>query len=310
MSDSKVDQALQAVLNDGMSERAASRKFKVHRGNLRMRLKDKKISYLQDRIEEVKECSAKFPEGTLLLYDIHIPHQDIVAVDSAIKYAKAHYEIREVILGGDTMDCESLSKYDKISETASFADEVYATNSFLRKLRDIFPNAKITYIMGNHEERLEKYIRKNAPELADFKELTLPSFLDFDEVGVEFIDNRKRLTQGVGPYRVQGWNIFHGHEFGICPLTNPAKRYVDRAKVNMIVGHIHKTDSSVMTTFNRDLIRCYSVGTLAKLSPDYMPINQWTQGFAIIEHVYADVTSWRTPLGVVHNHLIWYGEVQ
>ena len=244
------------------------------------------------------------------MYDIHIPHQDIVAVDSAIKYAKAHYEIREVILGGDTMDCESLSKYDKISETASFSDEVYATNRFLRMLRENFPDAKITYIMGNHEERLEKYVRKNVPELADFKELTLPSFLDFDEVGVEFIDNRKRLTQGVGPYRVQGWNIFHGHEFGICPLTNPAKRYVDRAKVNMIVGHIHKTDSSVMTTFNRDLIRCYSVGTLAKLSPDYMPINQWTQGFAIIEHVYADVNSWRTPLGIVHNHLIWYGEVQ
>ena len=304
MSD-RVDKAVQAVLNGGMSERAASRKFKVDRGNLRMRIKDLKISYLQDKIKEVK-----FPEGTLLLYDIHIPHQDIVAVDSAIKYAKAHYEIREVILGGDTMDCESLSKYDKISETASFADEVYETNSFLRKLRDIFPNAKITYIMGNHEERLEKYVRKNVPELADFKELTLPSFLDFDDVGVEFVDNRKRLTQGVGLYRVQGWNIFHGHEFGICPLTNPAKRYVDRAKVNMIVGHIHKTDSSVMTTFNRDLIRCYSVGTLAKLSPDYMPINQWTQGFAIIEHVYADVTSWRTPLGIVHNHLIWYGEVQ
>lgn len=169
MSDSKVDQALQAVLNDGMSERAASRKFKVDRGNLRMRLKDKKISYLQDRI-------VKLPEGTLLLYDIHIPHQDIVAVDSAIKYAKAHYEIREIILGGDTMDCESLSKYDKISETSSFADEVYATNSFLRKLRDIFPNANITYIMGNHEERLEKYVRKNAPELANFKELTLPVF--------------------------------------------------------------------------------------------------------------------------------------
>ena len=304
MSD-RVDKAVQAVLNGGMSERAASRKFKVDRGNLRMRIKDLKISYLQDKIKEVK-----FPEGTLLLYDIHIPHQDIVAVDSAIKYAKAHYEIREVILGGDTMDCESLSKYDKISETASFADEVYETNSFLRKLRDIFPNAKITYIMGNHEERLEMYVRKNVPELADFKELTLPSFLDFDDVGVEFVDNRKRLTQGVGLYRVQGWNIFHGHEFGICPLTNPAKRYVDRAKVNMIVGHIHKTDSSVMTTFNRDLIRCYSVGTLAKLSPDYMPINQWTQGFAIIEHVYADVTSWRTPLGIVHNHLIWYGEVQ
>ena len=304
MSD-RVDKAVQAVLNGGMSERAASRKFKVDRGNLRMRIKDLKISYLQDKIKEVK-----FPEGTLLLYDIHIPHQDIVAVDSAIKYAKAHYEIREVILGGDTMDCESLSKYDKISETASFADEVYATNRFLRMLRENFPNAKITYIMGNHEERLEKYVRKNVPELADFKELTLPSFLDFDEIGVEFIDNRKRLTQGVGPYRVQGWNVFHGHEFGICPLTNPAKRYVDRAKVNMIVGHIHKTDSSVITTFNRDLIRCYSVGTLAKLYPDYMPINQWTQGFAIIEHVYADITSWRTPLGIVHNHLIWYGEVQ
>lgn len=306
----KIDSAIQAILTEGMSERAASKKFKVNRMNLRMRLRNLEIEKLRDQLEEAKNCLSDKPEGTLLLYDIHIPHQDSVAVESAIKYASKHYFIKEVVLGGDVMDCEALSKYDKISETASFADEVYATNIFLRKLREVFPKANITYIMGNHEERLEQYVRKNVPELADFKELTLPSFLEFEDLKIELVDNRKRLTMGMGPYIVQGWSIFHGHEFGIRPLTNTARRYVDRAKVNMVVGHIHKTDSSVITTINRDLIRCYSVGTLAKLSPDYMPINQWTQGFAVIEHAYADVNSWKAPLGIIHNHLIWYGEVQ
>lgn len=305
----RVEQAVRAVLVDGMSERAASKTYNVARSHLRMRIRDLEIARLQERVNKLEKSSADLPDGTLLLYDIHIPHNDVLAVDSAIKYAKSHYNIQEIVLGGDVMDCESLSKYDKISETATFADEVYATNRFLRNLRDTFPNAKITYIMGNHEERLEKYVRKNVPELADFKELTLPSFLEFEDLKIDFIDNRERLTKGMGLYKVQGWHIFHGHEFGICPLMNPARRYVDRAKINMITGHIHKTDSSVITTVNRDLIRCYSVGTLAKLSPDYMPINQWTQGFAIIEHTVDDEFSWRR-LGIVHNHIIWYGEVQ
>lgn len=308
MSD-KVEQAVRAVLVDGMSERTASKTYNVARSHLRMRIRDLEIARLQERVDNLEKMTANLPEGTLLLYDIHIPHNDALAIDSAIKYAKSHYSIQEIVLGGDVMDCESLSKYDKISETASFADEVYATNRFLRNLRNTFPNAKITYIMGNHEERLEKYVRKNVPELADFKELTLLSFLEFEDLKIDFIDNRERLTKGMGLYKVQGWHIFHGHEFGICPLMNPARRYVDRAKINMITGHIHKTDSSVITTVNRDLIRCYSVGTLAKLSPDYMPINQWTQGFAIIEHTVDDEFSWRR-LGIVHNHIIWYGEVQ
>lgn len=305
-----VEQAIRAVLSDGLSEREASRKFNVNRGNLRMRIKSERIRQLQERVEEVSMSeSSHLPEATLLLYDVHIPHQDDYAIKNAIAYAIERYRIREVVLGGDTMDCEALSKYDKLSETASFADEVYATNSFLQNLRETFPKAKITYIMGNHEERLERYVRKNVPELADFKELTLPSFLDFDDLHIDFVDNRKRIIQDSGPYMVQGWHIFHGHEFGICPLTNPARRYVERAKINMITGHIHKTDSSVVSTANHNLIRCYSVGTLAKLYPEYMPINQWTQGFAIIEHVKDDVSSWKK-LGIVHNHLIWYGEVQ
>ena len=289
--------AVAAVRKGELTERAACRKFKVNRSHLRIKLRDAQIEDL---------ASQKFvkPNGTLLLFDVHIPHHDTIAINMAIDYAKKHFSIQHIIFGGDFLDCEALSRFEKSKETRKFSDEIYAANYFLREIIAEFPGVSMTYIMGNHEERIEKYILKNAPELAELPGFALPDLLDFSGKGIRLVDNRKELEDKGSAFRYRGWSILHGHELGICPVTDPARRYLERAKTNVIVGHIHKTDSRIMTTLDGQIIKCCSVGTLAKRNPKYMPFNAWIQGFAVMEHS----DSWYQP-DIVHNFSICNGTV-
>lgn len=241
-------------------------------------------------------------EATLLLFDIHIPHEDPVALKAAINYTKKQYDgvLQNIILGGDIMDCEALSKFDKNKGTLSFVEEVHRTRNFLDKLQETFPNTMITYVMGNHEERLEKYILKNAPDIAELG-YGVEDVLELEKRDIQFVDNRKLKASENTFFKFGQFTILHGHEMGICPTVSPAHRFLERAKGNVILGHIHAPDEKFTTCIDGSVLRCYSVGTLAKLNPLYRPFNGWGQGFAVIEH-------WNSH-DIVKNYRIFEGKV-
>lgn len=266
-----MEKAIEDVKN-GLSIRKAAKKWNVGRTTLILRMKD----------AEIKNLKKNKTDGILFLYDIHIPHHDKMAVNASIDFARNNYNIVKIVLGGDIMDCESLSKFDKSKNTVSFSTEIEETKKFLTELRMTFPNAEIVYIMGNHEERLEKYIIKNAPELQGVAD-SIPLLLDFKAHNILFVDNRRIKSKYGMFYKVRNFTIIHGHELGICPIISPAHKFLEKAKDNLILGHIHTSDEKVSTTIDGKIIRCYSVGTLAKLSPMYMPFNSWVQGFCIME---------------------------
>ena len=241
-------------------------------------------------------------EATLLLFDIHIPHEDPVALKAAINYTKKQYDgiLQNIILGGDIMDCEALSKFDKNKGTLSFVEEVQRTRAFLDDLQKTFPDTMITYVMGNHEERLEKYILKNAPDIAELG-YGVEDVLELEKRNIQFVDNRKLKASDNTFFKFGQFTILHGHEMGICPTVSPAHRFLERAKGNVILGHIHAPDEKFTTCIDGSVLRCYSVGTLAKLNPLYRPFNGWGQGFAVIEH-------WNTH-DIVKNYRIFEGNV-
>jgi hypothetical protein len=82
--------AVSAVRKGELTERAACRKFKVNRSHLRIKLRDAQIEDLESQ-RFVK------PNGTLLLFDVHIPHHDTFAINLAVDYAKKHFNIKHII---------------------------------------------------------------------------------------------------------------------------------------------------------------------------------------------------------------------
>ena len=106
----------------------------------------------------------KINDRILVLSDIHIPFQDNNAIKLAVEYGK-HVEVNTVLLNGDIFDFYSGSRFVKDPRLVDWKTEVKLAKEFLTWLRSEFPDAKIIFKVGNHEERFEIYMKQNAPLL-------------------------------------------------------------------------------------------------------------------------------------------------
>lgn len=64
---------------------------------------------------------------------------------------------------------------------------------------------------------------------------------------------------------------------------SPAWGLFNKAKTSAICGHHHQTSENNERDLNGKMITTWSCGCLCELSPDYMPINRWNHGFAIVK---------------------------
>ena len=213
----------------------------------------------------------------LCLYDVHVPYHDVRACNAAIQYGLDN-KADTIFIGGDFMDCYGLSRYEKDPRKRGFKEELDMTRDFLKRLRELFPKARIYYMIGNHEERYQKLMMAKAPQLIGIQEFEIDILLHFGEYGIELIDD-KRVA------KIGRLNLIHGHELpgGAYSPVNPAKGLYNKAKRSTMCGHHHQTSEHTEKDISGDVVTCWSVGTLGALNPDYMPINKWNHGFAFIE---------------------------
>ena len=170
----------------------------------------------------------------LILSDIHLPFHDQESLSVAIDYGMER-QPDVVLLNGDILDCYDISRFNKEQDRPSIVDELQMGKEFLTLLRQAFPDARIIYKLGNHEERLRNYILNNAPEFGNLAALELHVLLGFEELKIERVD---RAIVKAGKL-----NILHGHEMGeaIFSPVNPARGFFLKAKANTLVGHYHQS---------------------------------------------------------------------
>ena len=267
---SPLDAAYSSVMS-GVPVRQAAREHGVSRATLRYRLQTR----------QMPKSTAQ--HTALCLYDIHYPHEDKEHIGLAIEDAKTRYNIDTVVLGGDIVDCESISRFGRGHDTMPLREEIDYATIELGKLRGAFPKSRICYIKGNHEARLQRYLWDKATEIATLKGLTLQEQLELSQNNIHWYDNDQLKREHGTYFRLGRLNILHGHELGICPRVNPAHRYLQRAKSSLMVGHIHRSDTATDRTIDNKIIGCECVGTLADLRPEYRPQNDWIAGFAVVQ---------------------------
>lgn len=202
------------------------------------------------------------------LSDIHIPYHDEASVQSVMNFIK-HKKPSEIILGGDIMDCYTISRYDKDpSRQFSIQDELDKTFKFINTVIKSSPNSKITYIEGNHEARLIKYLHKH-PELYHLRELRIDRLLNLGTKGIKYVKD----------YTLNSFLFKHGD---FAPKYS-ANKELDVEGTSGMSGHVHriqevtKTDRSGEHTW-------YSNGHLSDINHcDYISgaIN-WQQGFGYV----------------------------
>lgn len=261
--------------------------FGVNGNYCRSRIKtDKFLRESKEYTKMLPESSAekrqryKLPIGIKKLGvfgDVHIPYQDNEALLTMFDKFEEE-EVDAIYINGDLLDFYSLSFHEKDPRKAKFKDEIQAGKEFLEYVRERFLGIPIYFIPGNHENRLERYLRTKAVELLDMDEFRLDVLLQVGATRIEYIPFRTRVSFG-------NYLIEHGDKIPGAGGVVPARTALMRLKTNVIINHFHKTSSSSQRVYNVEnssTINGYSLGCMCELEPEYLEINEWNHGFAIL----------------------------
>lgn len=200
--------------------------------------------------------------------------------------------IREVILLGDHIDCGGfLAQHHTlgyVDETGySFCEDVAACNEFLDTIHGICPKARITYIEGNHEARIEKWIVTSVLRSEADANLLRSIFgpehvLYLAKRGIEFIPQKSRNgnTRTRGAIKRGPCYFTHGASYR---GKNAARSAMADFKRNVVFANTHRMLSYAESSAEDEQIGAWCPGCLSELMPlwrntDY---THWSHGYAV-----------------------------
>lgn len=212
----------------------------------------------------------------LVLSDVHVPYHHQKALQMALQYGKKK-GVDHILLLGDFMDFYSISRWEKNPEERNFGDEIHMGKMVLKVIRDGFPDAGMTYVPGNHEDRLVAYMRIRAPDLLGLNILDLENLLSLDHFKIDVVERGRYIEMGK-------LCAIHGHEFGGSGSpVNAARGLFLKGLECCMCGHWHRTSQHTEPSMKGKVIATYGLGCLCDLHPEYARMNKWNLGFAYIE---------------------------
>lgn len=213
-------------------------------------------------------------DRAVILSDIHIPHHDPRALAVALA-ALADLKPTVIVLNGDIVDEAPTGAYPKDPrEIITLEDEFAETRAFLAAVRKLAPKAAVHFTMGNHEDRLERYLTRQAPELASLGQLSLCALLDMKQHRVQFVNAGDCVT--FGPFEIS-----HG-EVVRKGSGNSIRVHMQNRGGSSVMSHIHRL-GIIMRTDRYGTHYGVENGCLCGLEPGYIKHPDWQQGFTQID---------------------------
>jgi len=215
----------------------------------------------------------KANKNILVIGDIHLPYHDDAALFASLEYG-LQQNVDTILINGDLIDFSLISRHEKDIRKRSVSYEMDTARSFLKGLRDMFPNALILYKYGNHDIRFEKWIMQKCPELFDLPGMRLEDLLECTKHRIQVIYDKQIIWAGK-------MAVLHGHEIGLMSGgVNPARSARLKLNKSVIINHFHRSTQDMGKNLGEYPYSCYSNGCLCDLFPAYMGVhNQWNHGF-------------------------------
>lgn len=211
----------------------------------------------------------------LILSDVHIPYHDRATLELAVVESRKR-NVVGVLLNGDLLDSHEISDHDKDPGAPRYVEEIEKGRQFLAWLRDRLPDVEILAKVGNHERRLEKLLIRKVPALHGLEGFDLPSLLHFADHGVEWIGDKRVVKMG-------GLSVAHGDELGAGGGINPARGLYLKTHASTLVGHWHRISEHYARAIDGTHHHTYTTGCACGLSPKWLPVNDWSNGFAFTD---------------------------
>lgn len=238
------------------------------------------------------------PEGTLE------PTHDEAAMSVALAMI-SDIKPDEVVLVGDNLDLPEMGKYltyPTYQQTTQAA--IDRASLFCAQLRKAAPDADITWLAGNHEERMPKYIATNAMAAYGLKRanqpeswpvLSVPFLVRMDEYDIVY----KPGYPAADYWLNEKLRIIHGDR--VKSNGSTAHVYLNQEKTSVIYGHIHRIETAYKTREDYDgprTIMAASPGCLARIDGaipstkggvdlDGRPLTRhenWQQGLGVVTY--------------------------
>lgn len=218
----------------------------------------RKASYgYLEAIKDMKEAE-EFDNRLMIINDIHLPFERKDVLELIAKHAD---EINVLVIGGDLMDCKSISSFPDMNR-GTLVDELLYSYEFMKKVRKLLNKGqKIIMINGNHEERLKTMISKMQEK--NLQPFLNPNILEMLVEGFAlYVGGKKQKYDGIeGITFIPSWyviidDLIISHPFS---FANPKGKMLENATqyfLNkgidfsvIIFGHTHKYSSGITERF-------------------------------------------------------------
>lgn len=214
--------------------------------------------------------------------DFHVPFHDERALGLLLTFVRKEKPER-LILAGDFMDFWEISSFDKTPRAGKeLTAEIRIGRQILRSLRRTLPSARITWIEGNHEFRLRKYLIKNARELYNLPGLSVPELFGLDGLAIEFVPCQEGASRFIDTFTRVG-KLRVGHFAKVSKHGGyAAKALVEDKGVSLLQGHTHRFGAHARTMADGQIL--LGIENLSMCSPmqSYVSRPNWQAGFSVI----------------------------
>ena len=205
----------------------------------------------------------------IALGDTHCPFHDKRALEIAYQII-TDIQPDTIVLMGDMVDMYAISSFSRDPKRSlQLQNELDATNEVLKQI-DALTDATVIYLEGNHEQRLQRYLRLR-PELHDLASLKLERLLGLDTLG----------WQIKSEYKSGDLLFVHGRYISKHSAYSIKRELEARAfQVSMLMGHTHRIGNYNITGY-KSVSRGYEIGCLCK-EQEYISAPNRQIGFAVV----------------------------
>jgi predicted phosphodiesterase len=237
------------------------------------------------------------------------PIHDEKAIAIAIKLVE-DMKPDQVVMLGDNLDFAEFGKYLTAPTFKQLTQATIDRATLLcAQIRNAAPNATITWIAGNHEARLARYIQTNAEAafgltrgklMDELREnwpvLSVPNLCRMDEFGVNYLSGYPESFLALNE------NLIIRHGDRVTSNGSTTTKYLNDAHKSVIYGHIHRVEVAYRTRVSESgprTIMAASPGCLCRIDgavpstksgadefgrPLMQGAENWQQGLAVVQY--------------------------
>ncbi len=256
--------------------------------NDRKRLDEADLFEEPDIFETLRIRSAPDGYKIIIVNDLQRPFHDQRTL-TAVEHFWDDFEPDLEVYDGDIADFYTLSSFDKNpSRRFRLPDELRDTRGWLAARAEANPDARRIFIDGNHEQRLQRFLKRN-PELSGLEELTVGKLLGLEDVGAHHLDYMSVVD-------FLGFRIEHGYKTAQSKAfpTAVARWMALATGSSGLCGHTHHFGIYSWTD-TRGSHSYIENGCLCRFDLEYAPFPNWQQAFTY---------------GVVHNNKVHLFPIQ